>query len=155
MTLPLQYSCLENSMDRRSWCATVYEKSQTWLSRWVHTRTHTHAAKDILPSFKQCLDWRIAKLVSRYTKPVISLTHWPGILLVHVGSPVDARWKRQTLIFCIPGHSRGWPVNGIDASAAAVWYICTLDIIQVKSSIISESENSKYLFRVWQIQDHT
>ena len=35
---PLQYSCLENSMDRGSWWATVQgvTKSQTWLC------THTH-----------------------------------------------------------------------------------------------------------------
>ena len=32
-TNPLQYSCLENSMDRRIWWATVHgvAKSQTWL----------------------------------------------------------------------------------------------------------------------------
>ena len=31
---PLQYSCLENPMDRGAWQATVYgvAKSQTWLS---------------------------------------------------------------------------------------------------------------------------
>ena len=31
---PLQYSCLENSMDRRAWQAAVYgvTKSWTWLS---------------------------------------------------------------------------------------------------------------------------
>ena len=31
---PLQYSCLENSIDRGSWKATVHvvAKSQTWLS---------------------------------------------------------------------------------------------------------------------------
>ena len=34
---PLQYSCLENSMDRGSWWATVHEatKGQTWLSNWA------------------------------------------------------------------------------------------------------------------------
>ena len=33
---PLQYSCLENSIDRRTWQATVHEiaKSWTWLSNW-------------------------------------------------------------------------------------------------------------------------
>ena len=37
---PLQYSCLENSMDREAWWATVYEvaKSQTQLS--THACTH-------------------------------------------------------------------------------------------------------------------
>ena len=36
---PLQYSCLENRMDRRSWCSTVHgvTKTQTWLSHWTTT----------------------------------------------------------------------------------------------------------------------
>ena len=38
----LQYSCLENPMDRGAWWATVHgvAKGQTQLS--VHTHTHTH-----------------------------------------------------------------------------------------------------------------
>ena len=42
---PLQYSCLENSMDRGSWWATVHGvlKNQTQLSNYTHTHTHTHA----------------------------------------------------------------------------------------------------------------
>ena len=34
---PLQYSCLENSMDGGAWQATVHRvaKSQTWLSEWA------------------------------------------------------------------------------------------------------------------------
>ena len=36
---PLQYSCLENSMDRGVWWATVYgvAKSQTQLSNFTHS----------------------------------------------------------------------------------------------------------------------
>ena len=36
---PLQYSCLENAMDREAWQATVHDvtESQTWLSDWTHT----------------------------------------------------------------------------------------------------------------------
>ena len=36
---PLQYSCLENPMDRGAWQATVHEltKSQTQLSAHTHT----------------------------------------------------------------------------------------------------------------------
>ena len=35
---PLQYSCLENSMDRGAWRATVHgvEKSWTWLSDFYY-----------------------------------------------------------------------------------------------------------------------
>ena len=37
---PLQYSCLENAMDRGAWQVTVHgvEKSQTWLSDYTTTR---------------------------------------------------------------------------------------------------------------------
>ena len=36
MTTPLQYSCLENPMDREAWWAIVHgvTKSRTWLSDW-------------------------------------------------------------------------------------------------------------------------
>ena len=44
---PLQYSCLENSMDRGAWQAIIHgvAKSQTWLSdlQYTHAHTHTHA----------------------------------------------------------------------------------------------------------------
>ena len=41
---PLQYSFLENSMDRGVWRATIHRvaKSQTQLNDGVHTHTHTH-----------------------------------------------------------------------------------------------------------------
>ena len=44
---PLQYSCLENSMDIGAWQATVHgvAKSQTWLNN-THTHTHTHTHSD-------------------------------------------------------------------------------------------------------------
>ena len=41
---PLQYSCLENSMDREAWWATVcgVAKSQTRLSTYTHTHILFH-----------------------------------------------------------------------------------------------------------------
>ena len=56
---PLQYSPLENSMDRRAWWAiqSVHgsTKGQTRLSVHTHTHTHTHAHTHRLhsPSFIQ------------------------------------------------------------------------------------------------------
>ena len=46
---PLQYSCLENSVERRAWWATVYAvaESPTWLSYWL---CGTH------PAFDSCGD---------------------------------------------------------------------------------------------------
>ena len=42
--IPLQYSCLENSMDRGACWAMVHgiSESWTWLGSWVNTHTHTH-----------------------------------------------------------------------------------------------------------------
>ena len=39
---PLQYSCLENPLDRGAWWATVHvvAKTQTRLSDWTHSRHH-------------------------------------------------------------------------------------------------------------------
>ena len=41
---PLQYSCLENSMDRGAWQATVHEVAKSWSDTAVHMRAcaHTH-----------------------------------------------------------------------------------------------------------------
>ena len=38
---PLQYSCLENSMDRGVWWATVHGIAKSWTRLSTHTYTHT------------------------------------------------------------------------------------------------------------------
>ena len=34
---PLQYSCLENPMNRRAWRATVYGVTKSWIQLSIHT----------------------------------------------------------------------------------------------------------------------
>ena len=49
---PFQYSCLENSVDRGAWCATVHGVTKRWtrLSNWAHTHTHTRVSyRQMLP----------------------------------------------------------------------------------------------------------
>ena len=50
---PLQYSCLENSMDRGAWWVTVHgvTKSQITTKRLTHTHTHTHTHTTLLGSW--------------------------------------------------------------------------------------------------------
>ena len=45
---PLQYSCLDSSMNKGAWCATVHgvKKSWTWLSHF-----HFHRTDETLGSF--------------------------------------------------------------------------------------------------------
>ena len=40
---PVQYSCLENSMDRGAWWATVCGVVKSWTQ--LSTNTHTHGTK--------------------------------------------------------------------------------------------------------------
>ena len=38
----LQYSCLENSMDRGAWWATVHGVTKSWSKLNIYRHTHTH-----------------------------------------------------------------------------------------------------------------
>ena len=41
---PLQYSCLENYMDREAWTATIHGVAKSWTrlsNQHAHTHTHT------------------------------------------------------------------------------------------------------------------
>ena len=57
---PLQYSCLENLMDRGAWWAAVHEvaKSQTRLSDFTFT-FHFHALQKEIATHSSVLAWRI------------------------------------------------------------------------------------------------
>ena len=57
---PLQYSCLENSMDGGAWWATVHgvTKSQTGLSDFTFT-SHFHALEKQMATHSSVLAWRI------------------------------------------------------------------------------------------------
>ena len=52
---PLQYSCLENPMNRRSWWATVHgvTKTQTQLGNSAHMHACIHTHTGILLSHKK------------------------------------------------------------------------------------------------------
>ena len=56
----LQYSCLENPMDRGAWWAAVHAvaKSQTWLCDFTFT-FHFHALEKEMATHSSVLAWRI------------------------------------------------------------------------------------------------
>ena len=60
---PLQYSCLENPMDRRGWWATVHRVTKSWMwLKWLsmHARTHVHtipAIVHIKPNYLSSFWW--------------------------------------------------------------------------------------------------
>ena len=57
---PLQYSCLENPMDRGAWYAAVHEvaKSRTRLNDFTFT-FHFHALEEEMATHSSVLAWRI------------------------------------------------------------------------------------------------
>ena len=57
---PLQYSCLENPMDRGAWWAAVHgvAMSQTWLSDFTVT-FHFHTLEKEMAAHSSVLAWRI------------------------------------------------------------------------------------------------
>ena len=49
---PLQFSCLENSMGRRAWWATLHGVLKSWTRLTnTHTHTHTHTHTEIISLF--------------------------------------------------------------------------------------------------------
>ena len=71
---PLQYSCLENTMDRGAWQAIVLvvAKSQTWVSDWTHTQWTVLKATVMEPPSKLrtriLWTWKILCLVKCQTE---------------------------------------------------------------------------------------
>ena len=57
---PLQYSCLENTMDGGGWWAAVHgvAKSRTWLSDFT-CPFHFHALEEEMATLSSVLAWRI------------------------------------------------------------------------------------------------
>ena len=78
---PLQYSCLENSMDRGAWWAIaqgVARVGYDWAHTHTHTRTHTHT------------------LVAHFSRPLIFSGRW-----IHI-SLADCDWLRYYFPDWIP-----------------------------------------------------
>ena len=111
---PLQYSFLENSMDRGAWQATAHEvgKNRTWLSTRVHTHTHTHTHK----YFKSLFPLLILCVLSHLSCVRLFVTLWTA---AHQ-APLSMRFCRQEYwhgLLCLP--SGDFPDTGIKPASLA------------------------------------
>ena len=68
---PLQYSCLENPMDREAWQATVHGVAKSWIERltpllslFIHGQTGVLYCKVCTSYFKEERTYSIAKDIS-------------------------------------------------------------------------------------------
>ena len=94
---PLQYSCLENPMDRGAWWATVHgiAKSWTWLKRLSTLR---HSVSLVL--LMQVFPWLNAVLSSECHLPTV---HGLGT------SPFVGLIQHSRAVFLVPA---AWPISG-------------------------------------------
>ena len=83
---PLQYSCLENSMDRGAWWATVHgvTKSRTWLSERAYTMKHRLKSPFSMPYRvvgSQCreIDEKRFDKPWRFSALLVSLMSYPAV----------------------------------------------------------------------------
>ena len=94
---PLQYSCLENPMDRGTWRATVHGVAQswTWLSDWTHTAHNPECANPALPMGTTRAD------AHTFPCSFCLLTHSDANLWIPVwhGVPSPLRNRKKTIFF--------------------------------------------------------
>ena len=115
---PLQYSCLENPMDRGAWWAAVHgvAKSQTWLSDFTFT-FHFHALEKEMATHSGVLAWRIPGTGELHGLPSLGLHRvrhdWsdlaaaaatlPVLNLIQVGlpHPWSQVWAQSITSLCL------------------------------------------------------
>ena len=106
---PLQYSCLENSMDRRSWQATVHWIAKSWTQllalveiffNWYHLLNISLFLGFLLPS--HLVLKRITFLYVCNSLPLCFPVAVKMIILIHAykryGSPCRRRWFEGAII---------------------------------------------------------
>ena len=54
---PLQYSCLENAMDRGDWPATVHGLAESDTAEWLNTHTHSFQQLPLAISWKLTMSY--------------------------------------------------------------------------------------------------
>ena len=119
----LQYSCLENSMDRGAWRATVHGITESDSTEHTHTHTHTHIlfkAKDEEPG----LSWQ-TRSISHPQGP--HSLEWGTNMLLPAAAAAAAAAAAKSLQSCpilcdpIDGSPPGSPVPGTLQARTLEW----------------------------------
>ena len=89
----LQYSCLENLMDRETWWATVHRVAKSWTQlKWQHARMHSI----LCIRHKRCACCLAPLFVTSWTWPTRLLFPWDFPGKSWVGIPFSrSSWPRD------------------------------------------------------------
>ena len=92
---PLQYSCLENPMDRGAWWAAVHgvAKGRTWLSDFTFT-FHFHALKKEMAPTPVSLPWE-----SQGRRSLVGCCLWGCTELDTTAATAAVYYKSMRLLF--------------------------------------------------------
>ena len=94
----LQYSCLENPMDRGAWQATVHGVTRTELRAHTHTHTHTGTAG----SWAACPTCLRLPVPAVRELPELRVTHGGGDMDFDVGLALSCRQVVGGRVLCGP-----------------------------------------------------
>ena len=92
---PLQYSCLENPMDTRTWQVTIHRVAQTRTQlKWLSTHTRAHNEGVMVTTVVGNIFWRGRVLL-------LSSSSHPGFMLQYLALPLN-RINSDKLAYKIP-----------------------------------------------------
>ena len=96
---PLQYSCLENPMDRGAWWAAVHgvAKSRTGLSDFTFS-FHFHALEKEMATHSSVLAWRISGTVEPGGLPSMGSQSWTRLKRLSSSMFIVAFFTRAKLL---------------------------------------------------------
>ena len=91
---PLQYSCLENPMDRGAWQATAHRVTKIWIQlKWLHTYT---CENDDTTHFS--VMWRRLSPCAGCTNNKLEVIHWRDVwLAVHAFGWACDEWSAVSM----------------------------------------------------------
>ena len=105
---PFQYSCLENTMDRGAWQATVHgvAKSQTWLKQLSTHKQGPLDPKAFWSKFLLYPDGRLYGSLGYHSLNAIGTLHWI-LMVILLGRHHDFHFtnKQRRQVTCLRPHS--------------------------------------------------
>ena len=149
---PLQYSCLENPMDRGAWQTTVHRVAKSWTRlKWLSTHTHVSTGGLVRTSVTHLSDF-LFQTTPHYVSQFLERSISPPGLCIHSspfpGSPIPPPLCCNVLLI-LGAHSWGFSLNIPYSQRPALLSRlspCSTDSCSILSFL---SHDTNYTLLVW------